>query len=73
MSGKVGYLGKGQKDFFQKGENNIWNRRWLGLAHFSPVFRLYRDHLIDMHHKSVDSFLYNGNTGLNDKVDSWLR
>ena len=73
MSGKVGYLEKRQKDFFQKGENNIWNRWWLGLAYFSPVFRLYRDHLIDMHHKSVDSFLYNGNTGLNDKVDSWLR
>ena len=45
---------------------------WLGLAYFSPVLPLYRNHYIDMHHKSVDWFLYNDNTGLNDKVDAWL-
>ena len=55
-----------------KGKNNIWKRWWLGLAYFSPVLPLYRNHPIDLLHISVDWFLYNGNTGLNCKVDAWL-
>ena len=71
MSGKVEHLGK--EGFFMKGKNNIWKRWWLGLAYFSPVLPLYRNHPIDLLHISVDWFLYNGNTGLNRKVDTWLR
>ena len=56
-----------------KGKNNIWKRWWLGLAYFNPVLPLYRNHPTDLLHKSVDWFLYNGNTGLNGKVDAWLR
>ena len=48
-----------------KGKNSIWKRWWLGLAYFSPVLPLYRNQPIDL--------LYNGNTGLNCKVDAWLR
>ena len=63
----------GEKDFFMKGENNIWKRWWLGLGCFNPVVPLNRNYPIDLFHKSVDWFLYNGKTGLNVKVDAWLR
>ena len=57
-----------------KGKNNIWKKCWLGLAYFSPVLpSLYRHHTINLLDISVDWFLYNGNTGLNHKVDAWLR
>ena len=56
-----------------KGENNIWKRWPLELAYFSPELLLYRNHPIDLLDKSVDWFLNNGNTGLNGKVDVWLR
>ena len=36
------------------------------------VLALYRNHPIDWLCKSGDWFLYNGNTGLNGKVDVWL-
>ena len=55
-----------------KGKNNIWKRWWLGLAYFSLVLPLYRNYPIDLHHISLEWFLYNGNTGLNCKVDAWL-
>ena len=42
------------------------------LAYFSLVLPLYRNRPIDLLCKSVDWFLYNGNTGLNGKVDYWL-
>ena len=56
-----------------KGKNNIWERWWLGLAYFSPALPLYRNYPINLLHISVDWFLYNDNTGLNHKVDAWLR
>ena len=56
-----------------KGENNILKRWRLGLAYFNPVLLLYGNHPIDMLHKSVDWFLYNGNSGLHGKVDACLR
>ena len=62
----------GKNGFFMKGINNIWKRCWLGLAYFSPVLPLYRNHPIHLFHISVDWFLHNGNTGLNCKVDAWL-
>ena len=62
--------GKG-RTFFMKGENNIWRRWWLKSAFFNLVLLLYRNHPIDLLSKSLDWFLYNGNTGLNDKVDAW--
>ena len=46
-------------------------RWWLGLAYFNPV--LHGNHPINLLHKSVDWFLYNGNTGLNVKVDALVR
>ena len=55
-----------------KGENDIWKSWWLGLAYFNPVLLLYRNHPINSLHELVDWFLYNGNTGLNGKVDAWL-
>ena len=42
------------------------------VAYFSLVLPLYRNRPIDLLFKSVDWFLYNGNTGLNGKVDVWL-
>ena len=42
------------------------------LAYFSLVLPLYRNRPIDLLCKSVDWILYNGNTGLNGKVDVWL-
>ena len=36
------------------------------------VLPFYRNRPIDLLCKSVDWFLYNGNTDLNDKVDVWL-
>ena len=56
-----------------KGKNNIRKKWWSGLAYFSPVLPLYRNHPMDFLHISVGWFLYNGNTGLNHKVDAWLR
>ena len=56
-----------------KEENNIWERWWLGLAYFNPVLTLYRSCPTDLLCKSVHWFLYNGNIGMNSKVDSWLR
>ena len=56
-----------------KGWNNIWKRWWLGLAYFNLVLSLYRNHPIDLLHKSVKWFLYNGSIGLNGKVDALLR
>ena len=56
-----------------KGWNNIWKRWWLGLAYFSQVLSLYRNHPIDLLLKSVEWFLYNGSIGLNGKVDALLR
>ena len=40
---------------------------------FSPMLPFYRNHPIDLLYISVDGFLYNGNTGLNGKVDACLR
>ena len=54
-------------------KNDICKRWWLGLAYFSPVLPLHRNHPIDLVHMSVDWVLYNTNTGLNCKVDAWLR
>ena len=46
--------------------------RWLlRLAYFNLVLPLYRNRPIDLLYKSVDWFLYNGNTGLNGKVYAW--
>ena len=56
-----------------KGKNSMWKRWWLGLAYFSQVLPLYRNQPIDLLYISVNWFLYNGNTGLNYKVDAWLR
>ena len=57
-----------------KGKNNIWKRWGLGLAYFSLALpSLYRNHPIDLLHMSGDWFLYNGNSGLNRKVNTWLR
>ena len=42
------------------------------LAYLSLVFSLCRKCPIDLLCKSVDLFLYNGNTGLNGKADFWL-
>ena len=42
------------------------------LAYLSLVLSLCRNCPIDLLCKSVDWFLYNGNTGLNGKVDFWL-
>ena len=42
------------------------------LVYFSLVLSLYRNRPIDLLCKSEDWFLYNGNTGQNDKVDVWL-
>ena len=42
------------------------------LDYYSLVLPLYRNHPIDLLYKSVDWFLYKGNTGLNGKVDIWL-
>ena len=63
----------GKEGFFMKEKNNIWKRWWLGLAYFSPVLPLYRNHPINLLHTSVDWFIYNGNTGLNLKMDPWLK
>ena len=71
MSGKAEHLGK--EGFFMKGKNNIWKRWWLGLAYFSPVLVLNRNHPIYLLHISAEWSLCNGNTGLNRKVDTWLR
>ena len=56
-----------------KGKNNIWKRWWVELVYFSPVLLFYRNYPIDLLHISVDWFLYNDNTGLNGKLDAWLR
>ena len=69
----VGHSGKGEKHFFMNGENTIWKRWCLGLAKFNPVLPLYKNCPIDVLRKSVGWFLYNGNIGLNGKVDAWLR
>ena len=71
MSGYVEHSGK--EGCFMKGKNNIWKRWSLGSAYFSPVLTLYRNPPIDLLYISVDLFLYNGNTGLNCRVDAWLR
>ena len=42
------------------------------LVYFSIVLLFYKHHSIDLLRKSVDWFLYNGNTDLNSKVDVWL-
>ena len=42
------------------------------LAYFSLVLSLHRNRPIGLLCKSVDWFLYNGNAGLNGKVDVWL-
>ena len=42
------------------------------LAYFSLVLPLHRNSPIDLLCKSVDWFLYNGNTGLNSNVDVLL-
>ena len=55
-----------------KEKNNIWKKWWLGLAYFSPVLPLYRNHPIHLFHITVNWLLYNGSTGLNCKVDAWL-
>ena len=55
------------------GKNDIWKRWWLGLAYFSPVLPLYRNHLINLLHMSIEWFLHNDNTGLTHKVDARLR
>ena len=57
-----------------KRENDIWRKWWLGLANFKLVVPWYRNHLIDLLHKSKDWFLYNDNrSSLNGKVDAWLK
>ena len=69
-----GLLGHSRKKgFFMKRKNDIWKRWWLRLAYFNLVLLLHRNHLMDLLHKSVDWFLYNGNTGQNGKVDAWVR
>ena len=69
-----GFLGHfGKEGFFMIEKRNIWKRWWLGLAYFNPMLPLYRNHSIDLLHKSVDWFLYNDNTGLNGNVAAWLR
>ena len=55
-----------------KGKYNIRKKWWLGLAYFSPVLPLYKNHPIDLLHISVDWFLYNDNTGLNRKGGACL-
>ena len=45
----------------------------ISLFQSNPVLPLYRNHSIDFLHKSVDWFLYNDSTGLNGRVDAWLR
>ena len=55
VSGYVGHLGKGEKDFVMKGANNIWK------SLFQSSVAIYRNHPIELLHKSVDHFLYNGN------------
>ena len=44
----------------------------ISLSYFSPVLPLYRNCPIDMLCKSVDWLLYNGNIGLDGKVDAWV-
>ena len=39
----------------------------------SSVAIVSTDRPIDLLHKPVDWFLYNGNTGVNGKVNVWLR
>ena len=41
---------------------------WQRLIHFSPVLLLIRNQSIDLHNKSMDRFLSNGNTRL-----KWFR
>ena len=54
-------------------ENVVLNiKKKKNLAYFSLVLLLYRNRPTDLQSKSVDWFLYNGNTDLNDKVDVWL-
>ena len=55
-----------------KGKNDIWKRWWLGLAYFRPVLPLYRNHPFHLLHILVGWFRYNGNTGLNCKMEAWL-
>ena len=60
---------RGEKIYKEKVVFNIKKT----LACFSLVLPLYRNCTIDLLCKSLDWFLYNGNTtGLNGKVDVWL-
>ena len=68
---KLDICGKREKNFFIKRENKIWKRWRLGLRYFNPLLPLYRTCPINLLHKSVDWFLYNGNIGLNGKVKTW--
>ena len=43
----------------------------ISLLQFSIA--IYRNHPIDLRCKSVDCFLYNGNPGLNGKVDALFK
>ena len=40
---------------------------------FQSSVAIVQNYPIDLFYKSVDWFPYNGKTGLNDKVDAWLR
>ena len=42
----------------REGNNNV-----MPLTHEVPVLPSYRNQLIDLHSKSIDWFLYEGNTG----------
>ena len=65
-----------EEGFLRERRKNIWKRWCLtlkrNLANFSLSLPLHRNRPIDLLCKSVDWFLYNGNTGLNGKVDVWL-
>ena len=56
-----------------KGGNNIWKRWWLGLPYLNPVLPLYRNYPIDLFYQSMNWFLYNGNSGINAKVYTYIR
>ena len=67
--------GKGRRLFSWKEkiykEKVVFNIK-KNLAYFSLVLPMYRNRTVDLLCKSVDWFLYTGNTGLNGKMDVWL-
>ena len=49
--------------FFSQGEKSYWFSP-LSLTHEIPVLLSYRNQSIDLRSKSIDWFLYEGNTGI---------